>query len=113
MGSEMCIRDRPNSGDLNPIETAWAELRKDLAEREFEDLKTGKVISKTAFKQRVSQLFYRRTRTTALLFREIGERHAKKIGKMPIKQIWALWQIIGSSQYSAFRLLLQHRIHRG
>ena len=46
----------PNSGDLNPIETAWAELRKDLAEREFEDLKAGKVISKTSFKQRVSQL---------------------------------------------------------
>ena len=46
----------PNSGDLNPIETAWAELRKDLAVREFEDLKTGKLISVTAFKQRVAQL---------------------------------------------------------
>ena len=46
----------PNSGDLNPIESVWAELRKDLAEREFEDLKAGKLISKTAFKQRVSQL---------------------------------------------------------
>ena len=45
-----------NSGDLNPIETVWAELRKDLAAREFEDLKAGKIISKTAFKQRVSQL---------------------------------------------------------
>ena len=28
----------PNSGDLAPIETVWAELRKDLAIREFEDL---------------------------------------------------------------------------
>ena len=46
----------PNSGDLNPIETVWAELRKDLAVREFEDLKAGKLISVTAFKQRVSQL---------------------------------------------------------
>ena len=46
----------PNSGDFNPIETVWAELRKDLAVREFEDLKTGKVISVTAFKQRVAQL---------------------------------------------------------
>ena len=46
----------PNSGDLNPIETIRAELRKDLAVREFEDLKTGKVISVTAFKQRVAQL---------------------------------------------------------
>ena len=46
----------PNSGDLNPIETVWAELRKDLAVREFEDLKAGNVISVTAFKQRVAQL---------------------------------------------------------
>ena len=46
----------PNSGDLNPIETVWAELRKDLATREFEDLRTGKVISKVAFRQRVAQL---------------------------------------------------------
>lgn len=29
----------PNSGDLNPIETVWAELRKDLVVKEFEDLK--------------------------------------------------------------------------
>ena len=46
----------PNSGDLNPIETVWAKLRKDLGAREFEDLKSGRVISKTAFKQRVAQL---------------------------------------------------------
>ena len=46
----------PNSGDLNPIETVWAKLRKDLAAREFEDLKSDKIISKTAFKQRVAQL---------------------------------------------------------
>ena len=46
----------PNSGDMNPIETVWAKLRKDLATREFEDLKACKVISTTAFKQRASQL---------------------------------------------------------
>ena len=46
----------PNSGDLSPIETAWAELRKDLAAREFEDLKVNKVISVMSFKQRASQL---------------------------------------------------------
>ena len=46
----------PNSGDLNPIETVWAKLRKDLAAREFEDLRLGKMISTTVFKQRVSQL---------------------------------------------------------
>ena len=42
----------PNSGDLNPIETVWAQLRKDIAVREFEDLKHGRVVSKTAFEQR-------------------------------------------------------------
>ena len=46
----------PNSGDLNPIEAAWAKLRKQLAERQFEDLVSGKVLSKTAFRKRVSQL---------------------------------------------------------
>ena len=46
----------PNSGDLAPIETVWAELRKDLAIREFEDLKMNKLISVTTFKQRVSQI---------------------------------------------------------
>ena len=40
----------PNSGDLAPIETVWAELRKDLAIREFEDLKMNKLISVTTFK---------------------------------------------------------------
>ena len=34
----------------------WTKLRKDLAVREFEDLRTGKIISKIAFKQRVAQL---------------------------------------------------------
>ena len=46
----------PNSGDLNPIETVWAKLRRDLTAREFEDLKCGKMLSNTAFKQRVAQL---------------------------------------------------------
>ena len=48
----------PNNGDLNPIETVWAKLRKDLAAREFEDLRLGKMISTTVFKQRVSQLLH-------------------------------------------------------
>ena len=46
----------PSSGDLNPIETVWARLRKDLAIREFEDLKNDRVITTKQFKQRVSQL---------------------------------------------------------
>ena len=60
----------PNSGDLNPIETVWAKLRKDLAEREFEDLKRGKLISKIAFKQRVAQLL------TSYSIRGPGEKHS-------------------------------------
>ena len=32
----------PNSGDLNPIETVWASLRKDLSRLELEDLSRGR-----------------------------------------------------------------------
>ena len=46
----------PSSGDLNPIENVWAKLRKDLAIREFEDLKMDRVITTIQFKQRASQL---------------------------------------------------------
>ena len=50
------VRFPPNSGDFNPIETVWARLRRDLAKREFEDLKVGKVITVKQFRQRCSQL---------------------------------------------------------
>ena len=50
------VRFPPSSGDLNPIENVWAKLRKDLAIREFEDLKSDTVITTLQFKQRVSQL---------------------------------------------------------
>ena len=50
------MRFPPGSGDLNPIENLWAKLRKDLAIREFEDLKNDTVITTLQFKQRVSQL---------------------------------------------------------
>ena len=46
----------PGFGDLNPIETVWAKLRKDLAIRECEDLKDDKVITTLQFKQRASQI---------------------------------------------------------
>ena len=46
----------PNSGDINPIETVWARLRKDLAIQEFEDLKNDKVITVASFRKRVAQL---------------------------------------------------------
>ena len=36
--------------------TVWARLRKDLAIREFEDLKNDKVTTTLQFKQRVSQI---------------------------------------------------------
>jgi hypothetical protein len=57
-------------------------------------------------------IFHPRPWATAFLFGEAGERHAKKIGKMPVKQIWALWQIGGWSQYSAFHLMSQHWVNR-
>ena len=50
------LRLPPGNGDLNPIENVWAKLRKDLAIREFEDLKMDRVITTLQFKQRVSQL---------------------------------------------------------
>ena len=46
----------PNSGDLNPIETVWARLRKDLAAREQEDLRQGKVLTAAQFKLRAAQI---------------------------------------------------------
>ena len=46
----------PNSGDLNPIETVWAWLRRDLAKREFEDLKARRTLSEPMFKQRCAQI---------------------------------------------------------
>ena len=52
------FRFPPNSGDLNPIETVWAQLRKDLAVREFEDLKLDKIITTQQFKQRVAQILH-------------------------------------------------------
>ena len=58
----------PNSGDLNPIETVWARLRRDLSIREREDLKAGRTLSTGQFKMRVSQLL------TSYSERKVGER---------------------------------------
>ena len=46
----------PNSGDLNPIETVWAWLRRDLARLELEDLSRGRDISVAQFRQRAAHL---------------------------------------------------------
>ena len=50
------VRFPPNSGDLNPIETVWAALRKDLAEREQVHLSEGRVLTLAQFKQRAAQI---------------------------------------------------------
>ena len=46
----------PNSGDLNPIETVWAWLRRDLAKREQSDYTVSRQISIHQFKQRAARL---------------------------------------------------------
>ena len=46
----------PNSGDLNPIETVWAWLRRDLAIREQDDLQARRVLTPQQFRQRCSQI---------------------------------------------------------
>ena len=49
----------PNSGDLNPIETVWAWLRKDLAMRELKDLKEKKdVLTVAQFRARAAQILH-------------------------------------------------------
>ena len=45
-----------SSGDLNPIETVWARLRKDLSAREQEDLTQDKTLTDSQFRARTSQL---------------------------------------------------------
>ncbi len=56
-------------------------------------------------------IFHPRPRTTAFLFGETGERHAKKTGKMQVKQVWALWQIGGWPQYSHRNMTLCLHVH--
>ena len=46
----------PNSGDLNPIETVWARLRRDLAAREMQDLRDGVILTEPQYRQRAAQL---------------------------------------------------------
>ena len=53
----MCsVKFPPNSGDLNPIETVWARLRRDLSVREMADLQAGRYLSTCQYKCRVSQI---------------------------------------------------------
>ena len=50
------VKFPPNSGDLNPIETVWARLRRDLAVREMADLNAGRCLSVSQYKCRASQI---------------------------------------------------------
>ena len=50
------VRFPPNSGDLNPIENVWAQLRKDLAKREQDDFAAGRTLSVREFRSRVAQI---------------------------------------------------------
>ena len=50
------VRFPPNSGDLSPVETVWAWLRRDLARREQEDFIAGRTISVGQFRQRAAQI---------------------------------------------------------
>ena len=50
------VRFPPNSGDLNPIETVWAWLRRDLALREQDDFAANRQLSVAQFRQRAAQI---------------------------------------------------------
>ena len=46
----------PNSGDLNPIENVWSELRKELGVREFDDVGANRTLTSAQFRTRVAQI---------------------------------------------------------
>ena len=46
----------PNSGDLNPIETVWGRLRRDLAVREMQDLQDGVILTEGQYRKRTAQV---------------------------------------------------------
>ena len=48
----------PNSGDLNPIETVWAWLRRDLARKEQDDFAANRTINAQQFRQRVAHILH-------------------------------------------------------
>ena len=50
------VRFPPNSGDLNPIETVWAWLRRDLAKREVADIEAKRYLTEHAFRHRCFQI---------------------------------------------------------
>ena len=61
------VRFPPNSCDLNPTETVWARLRRDLAVREMADMQAGRFLNTAQYKCRVSQIL------TSYSFPQAGE----------------------------------------
>ena len=47
-----------NSGDLNPIENVWSELRKQLGKREMDDIDAGRTLTVPQFRARASQILH-------------------------------------------------------
>ena len=71
----------PNSGDLNPIENVWADLRKELSERELEDLDARRYLTVGQFRARVSQILHSfavRSSHCGVCFCIARERNARK-----------------------------------
>ena len=48
----------PSSGGLNPIETVWAWLRRELAKREMADLDEGRTLTVSQFRHRAAQILH-------------------------------------------------------
>ena len=65
------MRFPPSSGDLNPIETVWAWLRKDLAVREQDDLEANRCITPKQFKLRCAHILQ------SYAVPKVGESHSR------------------------------------
>jgi hypothetical protein len=89
------VRFPPCSGDLNPIKTVSARLRRDLSIREMEDLRVGKHVTAAQYRQRVAQLLNSYAvpapGQTLSFVAEARPEHATPLGKIPGEQRWVLW----------------------
>ena len=87
----------PNSGDLSPIETVWARLRKDLAKREMVDLDNGVELSVLQFKQRAAQILASYSelgpKRHVQLPGQAGRRYAATPAEVQRQRVWALRQV--------------------
>jgi len=85
------VRFPPCSGDLNPIETVWARLRRDLGSREMEDLRQVFADGTVQAARGTASEFVRcpGARPNAFLFAAACSGNAAPLGKVPSEQIWA------------------------